>query len=54
MFGSRDRSWCLLSLHELGLDPKLNLEPLNYLSHSFVYLVFVLHQYTATTMLMYT
>ena len=41
MFGSRDRrSWCLLSLHELGLDPKLNLEPLNYLSHSFVYLVF--------------
>ena len=41
MFGSRDRrSWCLLSPHELGLDPKLNLEPLNYLSHSFVYLVF--------------
>ena len=89
MFGSRDRrSWCLLSPHELGLDPKLNLEPLNYLSHSFVYLVFctasvasfpvprpafprftvlssdeklgvglgtrLLHQYTATTMLMYT
>ena len=38
MFGSRDRrSWCLLSPHELGLDPKQNLEPL---SHSFVYSVF--------------
>ena len=37
MFGSRDRKE--LSPYELGLDPKLNLEPLNYLSHSFVYLV---------------
>ena len=32
MFDSRDRrSWYLPSLHELGLDPKLNLAPLNFL-----------------------
>ena len=58
MFDSRDRrSWYLLSPHELGLDTKLNLEPLNYLVlvviHLSIQFAFVLDPYSYT-MLMYT